>query len=179
VARVSGRRWVSLIGAAICVSALSLASACSSDSPGVKPIKAADAYTAAINWYVDSLPTPPPTTNGDAPGPAIVYVFSESGQAIPSDVQASVARNMAERKDEVTVFFIDVRDDALDVDLENQPVKDDGVLLLVGDVAEGPPPVNVLLNVYRDGTDNQPYEMKVFRSGSDVIATGETVAPQG
>jgi hypothetical protein len=173
---VSGRRGVSWFGAAIGVIAFA---ACTSDAEGIKPIHTEDAYVAAINWYVDSLPAPPPTTNGDEPGPVIVYVVTLSGKAIDSQVQASVVADMADRKDDVTVRFADVRDDALEVDEETQPVKDEGVLLLVGEVEEANPPINVDVEVYRDMNDVRDYDMKIFRSGDEVTATAETVVAPG
>jgi len=180
VACVSGRRGVSLIGAFMfAISGTALLAACTSEAAGVKPLTKADAYTAAINWYVESLPAPPPTTDGDAPGPVIVYVVSESGQAINSQVQASVVADLADRKDEVTVRFADVRDDALDIDLEGQPVKDDGVLLLVGDVDERPPPVDLDIDVYRNIDDDVAYSMKIHRSGDEITATAQTVDVPG
>lgn len=170
---MSGRRGVAWIGAA--AGALAMG-ACSSSSEGIKPIKRADAYVAAINWYVESLPEPPPTTGGDEPGPVVVYIGTQSGTAIDSQVQAFVVEDMADRKDDVTLRFLDVRDDALEMDQEDQPVKDDGVLLLVGEFEEAKPPIHVELEVYRNAADIATYDMKVFRSGDDVTATGETVA---
>ena len=180
VAVVSGRRGVSLIGAFLAVvSVVLFLAACTSDSAGVKPLSTADAYTAAINWYVDSLPAPPPTTDGDTPGPVIVYVVSETGKPINSQVQASVVADLADRKDEVTVRFADVRDDALDVDVENQPVKDGGVLLLVGEVEERPPPVDLNIDVYRDIEDDVAYTMKIHRTSGEITATAQTVDVPG
>jgi len=180
VASVSGRRGVSLISASVVAIGIVLfLAACTSDSGGVKPLSTADAYSAAINWYVDSLPVPPPTTGGDTPGPVIVYVVSETGKAINSQVQASVVADLADRKDDVTVRFADVRDDALDVDVEGQPVKDGGVLLLVGEVEERPPPVDLDIDVYRNVDDDVAYTMKVHRSGDEVTATAQTVDVPG
>ena len=156
-----------------------LLGACGSDRDGVKRLKKADAYVAAINWYVDSLPAPPPTTDGGGPGPVVVYVVNEQGGAINSDVQASVVSQLAGRKDDVTVRFADVRDDALQLDVEDQPVKEDGVLLLVGDVDERPPPLEFDVDVYRNLNDEVAYTMKVSRNNSQVTATAQTVGEQG
>jgi len=180
VAVVSGRRWVSLIGAfLVAVNLVVLLAACTSDSPGVKPLSTADAYAAAISWYVDSLPAPPPTTGGDAPGPVLVYVVSQSGKSISSQAQASVAADFADRKDDVTVRFLDLRDDALDLDVETQPVKDGGVLLLVGEVEERPPPVDLEVEVYYNIDEVVTYSMKIHRKGDDITATAQTVVEPG
>jgi hypothetical protein len=177
---VSGRRGVSWISAfVLAVNLVVLLAACTSEAAGAKPLTKADAYAAAINWYVDSLPAPPPTTDGDTPGPVIVYVVSETGKAINSQVQASVVADLADRKDDVTVRFADVRDDALDVDVENQPVKDGGVLLLVGEVDERPPPVDLNIDVYRTVEDDVAYSMKIHRTSGEVTVTAQTVVEPG
>jgi hypothetical protein len=77
------------------------------------------------------------------------------------------------------VRFADVRDDALDVDVEGQPVKDGGVLLLVGEVDERPPPVDLNIDVYRNVDDDTAYTMKVHRTSGEITATVETVAAPG
>jgi hypothetical protein len=153
--------------------------ACSSDKPGVKPLKTADAYVAAIRWYLDENPQPTPTSDEPAPDPLIVYVAPDSGKAISSVAQANVVEDMADLKDVVTVRFADVRDDALDTDAENQPVKDGGVLLLVGEVQQGPPPVDVDVSVYRDANDEHDYVMKVVRSGDEFISSSVTEVDRG
>ena len=168
-----------LAGAAVVTGSMFGFGGCSSTASGAGPIKKADAYAAAISWYVHSVPAPTPTTNGTAPGPLIVYVVAESGKAIDPQVQASVIADMAGRKNEVTVRFADIRDDALDVGLVNRPVKDNGALLLVGEVDEGLPPVEVAVSVYRNAADDQPYEMSIVRSGESVTATAQTTVGQG
>lgn len=173
---MSGRRGVSLI---VAVNVVLFLAACTSDSAGVKPLTTGDAYSAAINWYVDSLPAPPPTTGGEAPGPVIVYVVSESGKSINSQAQASVVADFADRKDDVTVRFLDLRDDALDLDIDKQPVKDGGVLLLVGEVEERPPPVNLDVVVYHNVDDAVAYSMKIHRTNGEITATAQTVVEPG
>jgi hypothetical protein len=168
-----------LAGVSVLIGSMFGFGGCSSTPSGVGPIKQADAYAAAINWYIHSVPAPTPTTIGAASHPLIVYVVAESGKAIDSQVQASVIADMASRKNEVTVRFADVRDDALDVGLVNQPVKDNGALLLVGEVDEGLPPVRVAMSVYRNAADDQHYEMDIVRSGESVTATAQTTVGQG
>ncbi len=166
---MSRRRWGGLICA---LSAVVGMTACGSEEGGPISIKASDAYSAAIRWYLDSVETTPPTTTpaGDS-DPLIVYVVPGSGKAIDSQVQASVAAEMADMTDLVTVRFADVRDDALDMEVSGLPVKDNGVLLIVGVVAEGPPPVDVDVDVYRNAEDEHTFTMRITTAGDSFRAT--------
>ena len=110
------------------------------------------------------------------PDAVTVYVAPADGNPIDGEGQAAVVAKLADMKDEVFVQFADVRDDAIDVDEENQPVKDDAVLLLVGPVEEAPPPVEVEIGVYHSVVDEKQYVMIVKKGGSeefDVTAVTE------
>jgi hypothetical protein len=154
-----------------------LASGCSSDSTGAPSVKPADAYSAAIRWYVASVAAETPTTSDE--GPIIVYVAPESGKAISSQTQASVVKELYEMSDTVTVRFADVRDEVLETDVENLPVKDDAVLLLVGEVHEAAPPLDVGVNVYHNAEDTHSYRMTIIASGDSFAATAVTEVAQG
>lgn len=156
----------------------SIAACSSDDDDGPMSIKTADAYAAAIRWYLASVETtPPPTT--DPSGPLIVYVAPATGKAIDSQAQASVVAEMADMTEQVTVRFADVRDDALDMELPDLPVKDDGVLLIVGAVTEGPPPVEVDVAVYHSVADEQAFTMRITTSGDSFRATAVSAVGQG
>lgn len=166
----------------VCVVCVSFgATSCSSASTADHTVSTADAYSAAIRWYLDSVDTPTPAdTVGTAPtGPVVVYVAPASGKAINSQAQASVVREMSDMTDVVTVRFADARDDALQIDVEAMPVKDDGVLLLVGEVPNSTAPVAVKVAVYHDATDTHTFVMTVTESGDSFVATSVSEVVQG
>ena len=78
-------------------------------------------------------------------------------------------------KDEATLRFTDAQVDALDEDVEGRPVKDEGVLVIVGVVADGSP-VDVEIEVYRNEGDVRSYVLEL--TGDDdrwqVTAATET-----
>jgi hypothetical protein len=158
-------------GAIVCaLAALAVVSpACASDDPGPKPVRTADAYVAAIRWYVDSIPVPTSTATSDAvdQSAALVYIAPADGNPIDADAQVAVVEALSDMTDVVTVVFADVRDDAIDLEAENQPVKEGGALLLVGKVEEGPPPVEVGIEVYHDVQRDESFQMRIVRAGSD------------
>ena len=161
------------LGGLICaLSALLAATGCGSDHHGPAAITTADAYSAAIRWYLDSADaTPSTSTAGNGSDALIVYLAPASGKAIDSQVQASVVSDIADMKNRVTVRFADVRDDALDVETPDMPVKDHGVMLIVGTVTEGPPPVDVEVEVYRSVNDDSPITMRITASDDAFRAT--------
>ena len=91
---------------------------------------------------------PPPPDDPDAL--PVVYVVAVGETTIAADVQAEVA---TELHDEVDVQFADERDEAVDEDVEDAPVLDDGVLIAVGELALTPDPVSMEVEVYRSERD--------------------------
>ena len=167
-------RWGGVVGAL----ALTLCTAaCSSDTTGPKAVKTADAYSAAIRWYVSTNAATVPTTF--AAGPLVVYVAPESGKAINSETQAAVVKEMSSMSDVVTVRFADVRDEVLETDIVELPVKDGAVLLLVGEVKEAVPPVDVTVDVYRSIADSHVYTMTITGSADPFEATRVSEVAQG
>ncbi len=166
------RTWGGLIGAL----AVSIAvPACSSDS-GPAKVSAADAYVAAIRWYLEENPPLPPTTDGEQAKALTVYIAPADGNAIAVGEQADVVAALQDMQDEVVVNFVDVKDDAIQDEDEVKSVKNEGVLLLVGTVEEAPPPVEVQIGVYHDVDNEQDYVMRIVKKGSqdfDVTAVTE------
>ena len=166
------RTWGGLIGALVVMTAVP---ACSSDN-GPAKVSAADAYVAAIRWYLKENPPLPPTTDGEEAKALTVYIAPADGNPIAVGEQAEVVAELQDMQDEVVVNFVDVKDEAIQDEDETKPVKSDGVLLLVGTVEEAPPPVEVLIGVYHDADDHQDYVMRIVKKGSeefDVTAVTE------
>jgi hypothetical protein len=80
----------------------------------------------------------------------VVYVVPLGESDIDATVQADVASELREVAD---VRFADERSEALDEDEPGMPVRDEGVLVAVGDVAEEGQPVDVEVEVYRSEDD--------------------------
>ncbi|MCU1390567.1 MAG: hypothetical protein JWL72_3905 [Ilumatobacteraceae bacterium] len=168
-------RWGGVVGV---VALMVCSAACSSDSSGPKAVKTADAYSAAIRWYL-AANAGTATTTSSSGRPLVVYVAPESGKAISSQTQASVVKDMSTMSEVVTVRFADVRDEVLETDIDDLPVKDGAVLLLVGEVHEAAPPVDVTVDVYRSVNDSHEYTMTITGSGDLFEATRVSEVAQG
>lgn len=146
--------------------------ACRSSGPTTPSISSADAYTALVNWQVGQIG--PPTT--DLPLP-VVYVTAEDGGTIDASTQAKVAANTV---DTAKVRFADERADAIDAATEGEPVKDDGVLLIVEKFdGKGTTSVPVGVTVYRDANDEQHLVLTVVATDDGAEISSSSVRPSG
>lgn len=125
--------------------ALLIATGCgggSNTTPDADQVVAADAYIAVVGWEVDEY-EPVVNENGDVELP-VVYVAPADGETIEVGIQAAVVEATV---DIAVVRFADEASEAIDADTEGEPVKDDGVLLIVGDMPE--PSRTIKLDVVR------------------------------
>jgi len=145
---------------------------CSSDGAKPREIGSADAYVAIVTWEVGQLG--PPATNDALP---VVYVASEDGTAIAAGSQANVVQATV---DTAKVRFTDVRDDAIDKDVDGAPVKDSGVLLIVAKVdGKGKARIEVPVVVYRSEQDQQPMTLTLVATTAGALVTSASAPPSG
>ncbi|HRE02994.1 MAG TPA: hypothetical protein PLV68_16970, partial [Ilumatobacteraceae bacterium] len=104
----------------------------------------------------------------------VVYVAPTSGSPIPAGSQVAVVGNLADMGDNIELRFADVRDDAIDLDAEGEPVRDDGALLVVGKVPEKRPPVDVSVEVYFNSSTQHDYTLRISRRDGTYVVTQAT-----
>jgi len=130
---------------------------CGSDeAPAVSDIDPAAAYTALVEWQAGEQ-EPVVDENGETQLP-VIYIASADGDTIDVGVQAEVAESTV---DIATVRFTDDKADAFDGDLDDQPVREDGVMLLVGPMPEGGPDMLVDVTRYSFLDRSEPFQLKV------------------
>jgi hypothetical protein len=162
-----------LAGAIACVLTVCFAG-CSSDAGEKTELRVADAYVASIRWFAASLGEVPNSTQHDA---VKVYVTTANGSSIDPGAQAQVAADLTDIDDVVTISFADSRDDVIDGGVPDEPVKGDGVLLLMGSFTPGPPPADFEITVYRDANDQHRYRMRVVVDEGDETVTSVSEVP--
>lgn len=116
------------------------------DSSDSEMSRRAQIFVAVVEAALDEVAAAPPS---DAL--PVVYVMRVGETAIDAPVQADVADALHERAD---VRFADERSEAVVEDVEELPVRDDGVLVAIGDVAEEGEPIEVEVEVYRSVDDS-------------------------
>lgn len=160
------RRRFSIVSGA----ALLLAACGSDDAADDREVGAADVYTAVVRW---ELGEHPPTTNeaGEEELP-VIYLASSGGGTVDVGVQADVVEAT---NDEAVVRFADDGSEAIDADEPGEPVKDDGVMFIVGAMEDGETTIDIVVDRYRSLDDDVTLRMRITATsdGADVISALE------
>jgi hypothetical protein len=163
-----------LVGAVALLGAFALAS-CDDDETPSDVVGPADAITAVVAWQAGEQ-EPVIADDGEVQLP-VFYVVADAGTTIDVGVQADVAESTV---DWATVRFADDIADTFDPDLEGEPVRDDGVMLLVGPIPEPARSIELPLVRYTAVDDGEPLVVEIVSEPapddtSDVPAPRATV----
>ncbi|MCP5028442.1 MAG: hypothetical protein GY929_19365 [Actinomycetia bacterium] len=124
-------RWFTrLVVGAVVVAVL--AAGCSSD-PASDASREADAYEAILRWIIDRTDDDVATGENET---RLVFIDNLGPDEIPLDIQVELVARLAE---EAKLRFVDELEEAIDVDIEDRPVRDGGVLVGLGVVPDEPP----------------------------------------
>jgi hypothetical protein len=152
--------------------------ACDDNAHEPSTVEPDEVYVAVIRWQ---LARQQPASQGTAPDDSVdgslpvLYIAAADGTAIDAKVQARVA---AATTDDVKVRFADSRDEALDLDLETEPVRDDGLLLsITGVEAEASRQTSTEVIVYRSIDDQQTWLLTVTAASDGASITSSTLQP--
>jgi len=131
----------------------------------------ADAITAVVAWQADEQ-EPVLDASGTEQLP-VIFVVADGGGTIDIGVQAAVAAATA---DWATVRFADDVADTFDPRLDHEPVRNDGVMLLIGPMPVPARTVEVNLVRYATVDDGEPFTLMIT---SDVPTTNtDNAAPK-
>ncbi len=160
---------------AVAVLGVCMLASCSDDETESDVVGPAESITAVVAWQADEQ-EPVIGDDGEVQLP-VVYVVADPGTNIDVGVQADVAESTV---DWATVRFADDIADTFDPDLEGEPVRDDGVLLLVGPIPEPARSVELPVVRYTAADDGEPFVVEIVMEPapddtSDVPALRATV----
>jgi hypothetical protein len=154
----------------VMLAAVFASSGCSSSAidPGAD---SGDDRTAAVyEPILDWLLVDEPGVGGDEPADWVLFIASRSEQVIDIDVQASV---FAALESVVEVRFIDDRAEAIDDEVETEPVKGLGLLVGLGAVPPEGDTVEVYADRYRDLEQVDAWQFTVSRADGSWEVDGE------
>ena len=145
------------------IAALVLCATAASCTSGVEDLTSDDeriagVYASILDWTLDEEPS----LSTDEKPEWVLFVASRSEEQIDLDVQVAVVTALEPR---VFVRFIDDRLEAVEVDSENEPVRDEGLIVGLGAVAEGES-VEVYVDRYRETGDVEAWLVTVGRAGT-------------
>jgi hypothetical protein len=160
-----------VVATAVTVVTVASLAACSDDDTASGVVGSADAITAIVAWQAD-VQEPVLDDNGE-PRLPVIFVVASEGTTIDVGVQADVA---AATVDTATVRFADDADDAFDPDIDGEPVRDDGVMLLVGPIPEPQPTITVDVDRYHTVDEWEPLQVEITADAGPVGTGDEPVS---
>ena len=163
----SAARWPTL---ALAVGIVVASTGCddgSGTSTDTSEVAASGAFIAVIDWEVSEY-EPIVNDDGDVELP-VVYVAPAGGGTIDVGIQAAVVEATVET---AIVRFADEAGEALYTDIEGEPVKDDGVLLIVGDMPDSSRTIELGVVRYRSIDDDSTLTIEITASadGAEVVS---------
>lgn len=159
------RSWALALGAVV------VAAAGCQDPDADAGAKPADVYILLVRQALDTLPAPE-----DPDVKPVVYVVGVGEHEIGATVQADVAEELRKEAD---IRFADEREEALEEDEDGVPVRDDGVLLAIGEVPEElDARFDVEVEIYRSEAEGSIRVLTLAdRSGGLTVTSSTVVAP--
>ena len=159
------------LGVAIAVLALV---GCTSDleteRATVTPTKA---YTAIVRWEIErSQPRLDADGNVEAP---VIYLAASSGGTVDVHVQADVVSNI---DDAAVIRFADDARDAREERLDNEPVKDNGVMILIDEFEPEQAKVEARIVRYQATDDDNAWILHVTATKSSAAVSSATLATE-
>jgi hypothetical protein len=146
---------------------------CTSDpTPQSGTVAPETAYVAIVRWEIEQN-EPVLDEDGDVEIP-VIYLAAASGETVDVGVQANVVATV---DDTATIRFADQAADALDDEAVGEPVKDDGVLVVIDEFEIGQPTADARVMRYRSIDDETRWilELTATEAGVDVTEAVEVV----
>jgi hypothetical protein len=144
---------------------------CTSDpEPEGRTVGPGKAYVAIVRWEIAQT-EPVLDEDGEVEAP-VIYLAAGSGETVDVKVQANVVATV---DDAAIIRFADQAANAVDDGVEGEPVKDDGVLVVLDEFEADQPTVDVRISRYRSLDDDTTWllELTATAEGADVTAAVE------
>jgi hypothetical protein len=159
--------------AAAAVALLTLVGCTSDPEPARATVTPTNAYTAIVAWEIErSEPVIDAAGNVEAP---VIYLAASSGGTVDVRVQADVVSNIA---DAAVIRFADDARDARDAQFDNEPVKDNGVMILIDEFEPGQANVEARIVRYQSIDDDNAWILQVVASGDSATVALATLASE-
>lgn len=155
------------------VSALALVGCTSDPAPALPTVTPESAYVAIVQWEVDrSEPVVDEEGNIELP---VIYLASTLGGTVDVGVQAEVVATVDEA---AVIRFADDQRDARDEGLEGEPVKDEGVMIVLDEFDPEQSVVDARVSRYRSIDDVATWRLEVTATEAGADVTSEELADE-
>jgi hypothetical protein len=160
--RMQRRR--SLVAAWCAVALVVGATSCVDDEPsaGQDPTeRLVEIYSVAVTEIAADAPTIPPD-EGEDDEKRNVFLRASAETEMTAEVQVGVVNELAEW---ANVRFIDDMEEAVDLEVDGAPVRDDGILIGLGEVSDGEVSAMLTADRYVSDSGIVVYEVPLRRQG--------------
>lgn len=131
------------------------------------------AYTAIVRWEIEQN-EPVVDADGNVEAP-IIYLAAGSGGTVDARVQADVVSDI---DDDAVIRFTDDPTDARDEQLEGEPVKDDGVMILVDEFESDQVSVEARIARYVSADDDHAWVLELTATDDGAVVDTATRATE-
>ena len=130
------------------------------------------AYVAIVRWEIEQSEQVV-DEDGNVESP-VIYLAAASGETVQVGVQANVVATI---DDAAIIRFADQAVDALDDEVVDEPVKDNGVLVVIDEFEIGQPTADARVSRYLSIDDDTTWilELTATEAGVDVTEAAEAV----
>jgi len=164
--RESRSRWAALQRGAVALGVLAVVGCTSDSEPESGTVGQENAYVAIVRWEIEQS-EPVVDDDGDVEVP-VIYLAAGSGETVDVGVQASVVATV---DDAAIIRFADQAADALDEGAVGEPVKDDGVLVIIDEFEAGQPTADARVSRYRSIDDDTTWILELTATDAGVDVT--------
>lgn len=168
-----GSRRTSRVFAVAAAAALVLIGCASEPEAERASVTPTNGYTAIVRWEIERI-EPVVDAEGNVETP-VIYLAASSGETVDVRVQANVVSNI---DDAAVIRFADHASDARDETLEDQPVKDDGVMILIDDFEPDQARVEVRIVRYQSIDDDNAWILEVTATDDGATVAAVTLAAE-
>jgi len=160
--------------ATVAVGALAIVGCTSDPAPARPTVTPATAYVAIVQWEVEQ--SDPVVDEDGNIEPPVIYLASNLGGTVDVGVQADV---VAIIDDVAVIRFADDPRDARDEGIESEPVKDEGVMIILDEFDPDQTVVDALISRYRSVDDVATWALEITATNvnGEAIATVTSAAP--
>ena len=159
--------------AATAVAVLALVGCTSTPEPERATVTPSNAYTAIVRWEIErNEPVIDDAGNVEAP---VIYLAAGSGGTVDVAVQAHVVSTI---DDAAVIRFTDDARDARNVEIDDEPVKDNGVMILIDEFEPDQLSVDGRIVRYQSIDDDNAWILEITATADGAVVESADLATE-
>lgn len=167
--RRSGKRGIAAVAGAL----LTMVGCSSDPEPERATVTPTGAYSAIVRWELERN-EPVIDDDGDVEAP-VIYLAAGSGGTVDVRVQADVVSDI---DDAAVIRFVDDAREARDDTLDGEPVKDDGVMIMLDEFEADRASIEARIVRYRSIDDDDAWLLELSATNDGAVVESATITTE-